>query len=148
MTGDELRRTVERFFADYAAGFNEALGPSPDLDAIAGRYTDAFIGAGPQGVSVARNNETFRATLRKGYDFYRSIGTKEMYVRSVDVHPIDDLHVLASVHWGSRYETKEGREVSIDFDVHYLLQMIGGEPKVFGFISGDEQAALREHGLV
>lgn len=148
MTGEELQGTVERFFAEYAEGFNQALGPSPDLDAIASRYTESFIGAGPQGVAVAKNDEAFMETLRKGYDFYRSIGTKEMIVRSVDVHPIDDLHALASVHWGSRYEAKDGREVSIDFDVHYLLQMIGGEPKVFGFISGDEQAVLREHGLI
>jgi hypothetical protein len=148
VTGDDLQRTVEGFFADYAEGFNQALGPSPDLDAIAARYTESFIAAGPQGVAVARNDEAFKETLRKGYEFYRSIGTKEMRVRSVDVHPIDDLHALASVHWGSRYIAKDGRAVSIDFDVHYLLQLIGWEPKVFGFISGDEQAVLREHGLV
>jgi hypothetical protein len=145
---NELQRTVERFFADYAAGFNQALGPLPDIEAIAGRYADSFIGAGPQGVSVARNDDAFRETLRKGYDFYRSIGTKEMRVRSVDVLAIDDLHVLASVHWGSRYIAKDGREVSIDFDVHYLLQLLDGGPKVFGFISGDEQAVLRQHGLI
>jgi hypothetical protein len=148
LTGETLQRTVERFFEGYAEGFNRALGPSPDLGAIARRYTDAFIAAGPQGVAVGQNDGTFKETLRKGYDFYRSIGTKEMRVRSIDVHPIDDLHALASVHWGSRYVAKDGREVSIDFDVHYLLQLIGGEPKVFGFISGDEQATLREHGLV
>ena len=148
MSREELQRTVERFFEGYAQGFNEALGPSPDIDAIASRYTGAFIGAGPQGVSVAHNDEAFKDTLRKGYDFYRSIGTKEMRVRSIDVVPIDDLHALASVHWGSRYEAKDGHEASIDFDVHYLLQLLGGEPKVFGFISGDEQALLRQHGLV
>ena len=147
MKRGELQRTVERFFDEYAAGFNQALGPSPDLDAVASRYTDSFIGAGPKGVSVARNDDAFKETLRKGYDFYRSIGTKEMRVRSVDVVAIDDRHALATVHWGSRYRARDGRDVSIDFDVHYLLQLIGGVPKVFGFISGDEEALLRQHGL-
>jgi hypothetical protein len=35
----------------------------------------------------------------------------------------------------------------IDFDVHYLVQQLNAEPKVFGWISGDEQALLREHGI-
>jgi hypothetical protein len=35
----------------------------------------------------------------------------------------------------------------IDFDVHYLVQQLDAEPKVFGWISEDEQALLREHGI-
>lgn len=38
--------------------------------------------------------------------------------------------------------------MSIDFDVHYLVLLLGGEPKVFGWVSGDEQSLLREHGIV
>lgn len=38
--------------------------------------------------------------------------------------------------------------MSIDFDVHYLVQLLGGEPRVFAWVSGDEQALLREHGIV
>ena len=33
-------------------------------------------------------------------------------------------------------------------DVHYLVQMLNRDPKVFGWISGDEQALLRKHGIV
>jgi hypothetical protein len=38
--------------------------------------------------------------------------------------------------------------VAIDFDVHYFLQVLDGAPKVFGWVSGHEQAFLREHGIV
>ena len=39
-------------------------------------------------------------------------------------------------------------DVAIDFDVHYFVQKLDGEPKVFGWVSGDEQALLRKHGIL
>jgi len=38
--------------------------------------------------------------------------------------------------------------VALDFDVHYLVQALEGEAKVFGWVLGDEQALLREHGII
>ncbi|CAH2402864.1 hypothetical protein [Mesorhizobium ventifaucium] len=38
-------------------------------------------------------------------------------------------------------------DVTIDFDVHYLVQKLAGEPKIFGWVSGDEQEVLRKHGI-
>jgi hypothetical protein len=40
------------------------------------------------------------------------------------------------------------RDVTIDFDVHYLVQKLDAEPKIFGWVSGDEQALLRKYGIV
>ena len=31
---------------------------------------------------------------------------------------------------------------------HYFVQKLDGEPKVFGWVSGDEQALLRKHGII
>ena len=39
------------------------------------------------------------------------------------------------------------RTPPIDFDVHYLVQKLDGEAKVFGWVSGDEQALLKKHGI-
>jgi hypothetical protein len=36
----------------------------------------------------------------------------------------------------------------IDFEVHYFIQKLSGEPEVFGWVSGDEQALLRKHGII
>ena len=35
-----------------------------------------------------------------------------------------------------------------DFFAAYLVQAITGTPKIFGYITGDEQKAYREHGLL
>lgn len=39
-------------------------------------------------------------------------------------------------------------EVTVDFDVHYLVQTPDGAAKVFGWVSGDEQALLEQHGII
>jgi hypothetical protein len=36
----------------------------------------------------------------------------------------------------------------IDFVTHYLVQMLHQQPKIFGWVSGDEQAVLKKHGIV
>ncbi|MGE4063570.1 MAG: hypothetical protein AB7E79_09395 [Rhodospirillaceae bacterium] len=39
-----------------------------------------------------------------------------------DSTPITDDHSVATVHWRRAYRTKAGREVTIDFDVHYFIK--------------------------
>jgi hypothetical protein len=36
----------------------------------------------------------------------------------------------------------------IDFEVHYFVRTADGKAKIFGWISGDEQTLLREHGII
>jgi len=36
----------------------------------------------------------------------------------------------------------------IKIDVMYLLQIIGERPRIFACITGDEEQALRERGLI
>ncbi len=43
---------------------------------------------------------------------------------------------------------RDRTDVAIDFDVHYLVQKLDDEPKIFGWVSGDEQALLRKHGII
>lgn len=47
-----------------------------------------------------------------------------------------------------RYTKPDGSEVTIPFDVIYLLQLLGGQPKIFAYITGDAMGVLREHGLL
>jgi len=146
--GGLSRPELERFFAAYADGFNQALAGRPDFAAMTGRFAEVFVAAGPNGVEAGKNDSDFPEVLEKGLDFYRGIGTKRMTVQGIDVTSIDALHALVTVHWDSEYEPREGREVSIAFEVHYLMQGAGGAPRIFGFIAGDEQALLRQHGLI
>lgn len=66
----------------------------------------------------------------------------------IRLSPIDELHCVAHVAWTAAYARKDQSDVAIDFDVHYLVQMLDVEPKVFGWVSGDEQAPLNKHGIV
>ena len=89
------------------------------------------------------------AGLREAYGFYVQMGTQAMTIRGIDVTEVDALHHLVKVQWRSLNRKTTGEEVIIDFDVTYLTQTRAGEqPKIFAFISGDEMAAFREHGLL
>jgi hypothetical protein len=99
-------------------------------------------------VVAGKNDDQLKQVMEQGYDRYRAMGTKEMRLRGVRLSAIDDLHCVAHVAWTARYARAGREDVNIDFNVHYLIQMLGGQPNVFGWVSGDEQAVLREHGIV
>ena len=83
-----------------------------------------------------------------GNQYYRDIGTTSMRVANITITPLNDTHVAAKVSWHSEYRRKDGNEVAIDFDVIYLLQYRNDTYTIFAYITGDEQAELRKHGLV
>lgn len=41
----------------------------------------------------------------------------------------------------------DGAEKTIDFTNIYLTRLAGGQARVFGWITGDEAAELRKHGI-
>ena len=141
---------LERFFADYAERFNRALAEPPvvDVEGTAAAFAGCFVEASPRGVTCGKNDDTFRATIPQGAEFYRSIGTTSMRITSLEVTPLDGYHTMAKVRWDSRYRKKDGREERIEFDVIYLVQTLGDTTKISAYITGDEQKALREKGLL
>jgi hypothetical protein len=147
---DTFNRQLERFFAEYEARFNRVLGENPeeDIEATAAAFADCFIGANPNGVNCGQNNEQLRAFIARSNVFYRSIGTKSMSIAGLEITSLDGFHAMAKVHWDSRYVRKDGQNVQIEFDVIYLIQMRGGTPKIFGYITGDESRVLQEYGLI
>lgn len=147
---ESLDTKLTQFFGNYEARTNRALADPPEVDveATAGAFAECFIEANPNGVVCGKNDEHFRESIPKGLEFYRSIGTKSMKIVSLTPTALDGGHAMAKVHWRAEYEKKEGEERGIDFAVLYLLQMVGKEPKIFGYITGDEQKAYEEMGLV
>lgn len=139
---------IGQFFTGYAGAFNRALAGEPALDEIAGHFTSCFIESDDGGVVCGSNGAPFITVLEKGYAHYQSIGTKKMTVTGVDSYPITHDHSVATVHWRGNYTTKAGREVAVDFDVHYLVKAERGALRIFGFIAGDEQGALRRAGVI
>lgn len=145
-----MTKQLEQFFADYEKRTNAALSDPPqlDIDGVMGSFTDCFIEASPVGVSCGKTDDAFREAIPKGYEFYRSIGTKQMKIASQTITPLDDYHAQVKIHWESSYEKKDGSKVVLDFDVIYFVQTLEGKPKIFAYISGDEQQAYKDNGLV
>jgi hypothetical protein len=141
---------IKVFLWKYAEKISKALGDPPEVDVegMANAFTDCYIESSPAGVVCINIDDKFRAKLSERMTFYRSIGTKSMKIVSVDVTEINDLNALAKVHWDSRYMKKDGTEVAIEFDIFYLIQVKDKTPKIFAYISGDEQKALQEKGLL
>lgn len=142
-------QTLIDFFNAYASRFNAAItGNSPDLDGFVNSFADFFVGASPLGVNGGKNDENFRAQLPKGFAFYKSVGTQSMEIVTIAITLLDDLHAMVKVHWRSRNERKDKTKVAMDFDVFYFLQEKDGIPKIFAYVTGDEQKALQENGLL
>ena len=143
-----MEQSVRKFFERFERLFNEALAGEANVDDAAALYASEFIAASPAGVMAGKNDGQLKQVISQGYASYRAMGTKQMRIRNVTLSPIDDLHCVAHVAWSATYTRTTGGDVAIDFDVHYFLQKLGQEPKVFGWVSGDEQALLKKHGIL
>ena len=133
--------SVKKLFGDYEKAFS-AL----DLTKSAEFFADSFISAGPNG-TITNSKAEFLKEAHKAADFYRSVGQKSARIISVDESPISELYSMVKVHWGVTFQ-KTGDKL-IEFDVSYLVQKTGTEPKIILFIAHqDEQKAMKELGLL
>ena len=139
---------IKKLFERYERLVTQSLAGSIDMDEVASLYASEFLAASPSGVFTGKNDEQLKTVMAHGYAHYRAIGTKEMRIRTLRTSLIDEHHCVAHVAWTATYARKDVPEVTIDFEVHYLVQNLDGEPKIFGWVSGDEQALLRKHGIV
>lgn len=137
---------IERFFAEYEARANRALGGAPDVEADSAAFTDCFIEAHPGGVVCFQNDEKLREALTKNYRMQRDLGAKSMKILALDLTRLDDFHTLAKVRWEIAYQ-KSGAETKVDFDEFYFVQTSDDASKVFAYIAGDQEKLLKDNGL-
>lgn len=143
-----METSVRTLFERYQSVFKRSLGGDMDMDAVISFYAPDFITASPAGIMTGKNDDRLKRVMAQGYAHYRAIGTKDMRIRNVSLSPMDEHHCVAHVAWTATYARQDQPDVAIDFDVHYLVQKLDGEPKIFGWVSGDEQALLRRHGII
>lgn len=95
-----------------------------------------------------QNDESFKKIIPKGYEIYKSIGTKSMKIRSKQSTQLNELHYMTRVEWRTLYEKKDGNEETVDFEVIYFTRHVNDNIKIFAYITGDEQKLMKEHGLI
>lgn len=147
MNDSSMKAKIEAFFKTYENQFNKALEGKPDLEMIAEFYSEEFIAANPHGVKTGKNNNEFKEVMDKGYKYYRSIGTKKMECKEVQITPLDDKHVVAHTKWNSLYQKSE-EEISITFKNSYLIQFNEDKLTIFGWVTGDESQLLKDKGII
>lgn len=146
---DKRIAQISDFFSRYENRFMEALAGKADIEGTAGSFASSFIGANPLGVACGANDEQFRKALLDGYEFYRNIGITSMSVLSEQTSILDDFHAMTKIRWRSEFTRKDSSSGAIEFDNIYFLQSLDGTAwRIFAYITGDEQKALKEHGLV
>jgi hypothetical protein len=146
---DATESAVRDLFTHYEDFTRRALaGGDIDPAEIAALYTPEVIGASPEGVRAAKTDDEFLAVLAQGNAGYRAIGTQAMTVRDLRLVPIDAAHCVAHVGWTATYARPDLPETNVDFEVHYLVQVIEGTARVFGWVAGDETAELKDRGIL
>jgi len=149
MTTPIQQHEIENFFNRYEARFNEVLsGGEPDVDETVNSFASHFIEASPSGVTAGKNDRKFRKSISQGWQFYKNIGIISMDILSTQITILDNLHAITKVHWNSSFMRKNKTKGDIAFDVYYLIQKAGDDIRIFAYITGDEQQALKEEGLI
>ena len=132
--------SVKRLFDEYEKAFS-AL----DIEKSAQFFADSFISAGPKG-TIANSKAELLKSASKASEFYRSVGQKTAKILTLDEAEITEMYSMVKVHWGVTFE-KTGDKL-IEFDVSYIIQKTGEEPKIILFIAHqDEQKTMEELGL-
>ncbi|WEF23845.1 nuclear transport factor 2 family protein [Paracoccus sp. S3-43] len=140
--------SVTQLFRDYEALTARGLRGDVDADAFAAFFAPEFIGASPQGVRGDKNDAAMREAMAEEFVHHRKVGAKAMRIEAIRVLPLDAAHCVASVDWIASYGRKAGSDAQIRFTVHYFVQRTADGPRIFGWVSGDEQAALKEQGIL
>ncbi|MEZ0368286.1 MAG: DUF4440 domain-containing protein [Candidatus Sericytochromatia bacterium] len=137
-----ITRTVDTkaFFKSYEKAFSDL-----NVQKQADLFADAFISAGPKG-AIAQSKAEFVKMAAQMAEHYRSIGQESVKILALDETPISEQYALVKVHWGATFH-KTGDRL-IEFDVSYLLDKTGKEPKILLFIAHqDEEKAMRDLGI-
>ena len=151
MASAALQRKIEQFFNRYQQRFQRALDDSGDVDAagVVDAFADYLIGSSPAGVRGGKNGIMYKFAIARGFAHYRKIGVVSMKIAAVETTSLDKLHVMAKVTWDSRSRRRsDGADIRIVFANIYLLRLQREGPKIFAYITGDEEALLKKHRLV
>lgn len=142
------KKSIDEFFSNYEAALNRGITAGSDKSGeIRGAFADCFVESTSRGVNCGKNDQDWENKVQLALDLYKDIGSKGMNIVSKDISLLDDQHALVKIYWHYDYE-KEVQKGTIDFHIVYLLTSATGNLKIVTFITGDEEKALTEKGLI
>ncbi len=145
---DTINQKLEEFFDAYEKRFNDAITTDKvDVDATAHAFADCFVEASPKGIICGKNDEEFKINTKKGYAFYKSVGTQSMKIVKKEINLLNEWHSLVKIYWKTDIIKKDKSEISIEFNVFYLVQILNGQIKIFAYITEDEEKAFKDNQL-
>lgn len=142
---------LSAFFQEYAKRSDDALKnpPKEDIEGVVASFAPFFVESSPRGVMGGANNEEFRKMVPQGNDRYRKLGGKAMRATKVETLPFDDANSMAIVDWEFDYvRPKDHRAGTIKFTNRYLVNVAGPAPKIYAYMTPDEEQAMKDHGLL
>ncbi|WP_162894783.1 hypothetical protein [Rhizobium terrae] len=145
----ELEAKVRRLFDEYGRTSNDALKDDAmvHVSQIASFFAAYFVGSTPKAVFGGPNDAAFREFIPRGFARYREAGGRRMEITGVKVVTLNELHALAEVGWDFCYVNKAGKGGNVRFTNFYFVTVADSEPRIFAYITGDEEKAMKDHGL-
>ena len=145
-----LETKVRALFDAYGKHADDALRDPPveDIDGFVASFAAYFVGSSPKGVMGGANDDQLRKVIPQGYAHYRAVGGKHMTIKGLKVIELDHCHAVADVDWDFAYTNRAGKSGHVTFTNFYFVTTADGTPKIFGYVTPDEEQAMQEHGLV
>lgn len=145
-----LETKIRALFDAYGKRSDDALQDPPklDIDGVVGAFAPYFVESSPKGVMGGANNDRFRNMIPSGFARYRDVGGKHMTIKGLKVTELDRMHGVADVDWDFAYVDKAGKSGHVTFTNLYFVTIAQGTPKIFAYVTPDEDQAMQEHGLL
>lgn len=145
-----LETKVRALFDAYGKRADDALRNPPveDIDGLVNFFASFFVESSPKGVNGGANDQRFRDLIPTGYARYRAVGGRHMTIKGFKFTALDHCHGVADIDWDFAYTNRAGQSGHVTFTNFYFITTAGGPPKIFAYVTPDEEQAMQEHGLV
>lgn len=131
---------LENLFSEYESCFGKL-----DFQTMATFYSDSFMSAGPKG-NITESKKQFLQKAREFSRYYQKAGMQSAKILSRYELSISDDYSMVTIHWGLTF--KKTGEQKVEFDITYIIQKIGDEPKIIMMITHqDEEEKMRSLGI-
>lgn len=142
-----MEELVRRVIEGYERAFARALAGEGSVDEVAEHFAAGYVMANPKRVASG-DLEGFKEMMAGSLEYYRSLGLRSKRLVGLRVTPIDEHHHVAHASWTHTYAPPGREPVGVDIDIHYLVQVAGGQGKIFGWTSAGQEASLKRHGII